>query len=68
MRKLKPNRKARFRAALFLAGMSVQEFADSVGITRQHLNATLREDRESGSLTAKVDAFIAEVEAKVLVA
>lgn len=68
MRKLKANRKARFKAALALAGMTMQEWAKEAGVTRQHLSATLREDRESGTLTAKVDVFIAEVETKVLVA
>jgi hypothetical protein len=67
MRKLKPNRKARFKAALALADLSVGEWVENAGITRQHLNATLREDRESNSLIAKVDAFIAEIEANVLV-
>jgi hypothetical protein len=61
MRKLKANRKARFKAALALTGMTQQQWAEREKVTRQHLGAVLRDDRESGSLIAKVDAFIAEV-------
>ena len=68
MRKLRPDRKARFKAALALANIGVDEWAKSAGVTRQHLNATLNDKRESGSLIDKVDAFIAEVEEKTKVA
>lgn len=68
MRKLRPDRKARFKAALALADIGVDEWAKSAGVTRQHLNATLNAKRESGSLIEKVDAFIADVEAKVMAA
>lgn len=64
MRKLKPNRKARFKAALALAGMELQDWAIENGITRQHLSAVLREDRDSNALIQKVDAFIADVNAR----
>jgi hypothetical protein len=62
MRKLHPDRKARFKAALALAKIGVEEWAKEAGITRQHLNATLNDKRQSGTLIEKVDAFIAEVE------
>jgi hypothetical protein len=64
MRKLRPDRKARFKAALALRGIGVEEWANGEGVTRQHLNATLNKQRESGSLIDKVDAFIAAVESE----
>lgn len=66
MRKLKANRKARFKAALALAGVTAQEWAAQNKVTRQHLGAVLREDRPSGVLIEKVDAFIREVEQKAM--
>lgn len=67
MRKHKANRKARFKAALALAGKTAQGWADENKVTRQHLGAVLREDRASGALIEKVDAFIREVDQKTLV-
>lgn len=67
MRKLKVNRKARFKAALALAGMRVGDFALAAGVTRQHLGAVLRSERDSGTLVEKVDAFIKDVEDRVMV-
>lgn len=64
MRKLRPDRKARFKAALALAGMGVDEWAKGEKVTRQHVNATLNSERESASLIEKIDAFIAKVEAQ----
>ena len=65
MRKLRPNRKARFKAALALAGMGVDEWAKQECVTRQHVNATLNNPSESAALILKIDAFIADVDARV---
>jgi hypothetical protein len=61
MRKLRPGRKARFKAALALADLGVDEWAKKAGVTRQHVNATLNNPKESAALIAAIDAFIAEV-------
>lgn len=55
-------RRKRFRAALALAGMSAQEFADlkDVDVTASHLSLVLHGKRESPPLIAKVDAFVAK--------
>jgi hypothetical protein len=53
-------RKARFQAALALAGMTAEQWAENEGVTGGHLSNVLNEKRESGSLTEKVDAFIAK--------
>lgn len=53
-------RKNRFRAALMLAGMTQREWAAKRGVTEQHVIYVLRGSRESASLVADVDAFIAE--------
>lgn len=68
MRSIRPDRKRRFKAALALAGLTAQQWAEKEEITRQHLNATLNDESESRPLTEKIDAFIAEVGAKVLAA
>lgn len=67
MAKLDRSRKARFKAALALAGITQTEWAAQHGVTAGHLGNTLR-GRESKSLEEKIDAFIAEIEAKVLAA
>lgn len=68
MPRLRPDRKKRFKAALALSGMKMQDWAGQAEVTPQHLNATLNEQRESNRLIEKVDAFIADVEAKVMAA
>lgn len=68
MRQIRPDRKRKFKAALALTGLTAQQWAEKEGITRQHLNATLNDENESKPLTEKIDAFIAEVGAKVLAA
>lgn len=50
-------RKARFRAALALAGMTQESWADREGVTPAHLSYVLSGTRESRSLTEKIDAF-----------
>jgi hypothetical protein len=56
----KPGRSARFKAALALAGVTVDEFVaqHEIDVTPSHLYAVLRGDRESATLLEKVDAFI----------
>lgn len=50
-------RKARFRAALALTGLTAAEWAVRNGITAGHLSQVLAGKRESRSLEEKVDAF-----------
>lgn len=65
MRPIRPSRKARFKAALALAGINQRDWAKTAGITRQHLNDTLNDKTVSAPLTQKVDDFIADVEQSV---
>lgn len=67
MARVDSSRKARFKAALARAGITQTDWAAQNGITPGHLGNTLR-GRESKSLEDKIDAFIAEIEAKVMVA
>lgn len=53
-------RKRRFFAALSLAGLTQNEWAERQGITDTHVYHVLSGKRESASLIAKIDAFIAE--------
>lgn len=53
------SRKARFRAALALARMTETSWATEHNITRQHLYHVLKGERDSATLNAKIDAFIA---------
>lgn len=53
-------RKQRFAAALALAGLRQSDFADRNDVDPGHLSKVLNGDRESASLTEKVDAFIAK--------
>lgn len=63
MARIYKTRKARFKAALALAGMKQNDFLKANGdISRQHLNLVLSEKRESEALTEKVDRFIAKIE------
>lgn len=54
------SRRRRLDAALKLNGMTRTDFAASVGVAKSHLSMVLNGQRESGRLTAKVDAYIAE--------
>lgn len=56
----KPSRSQRFKAALALAGITVDEFVrqSEIAVTPAHLYAVLRGARESATLVEKVDAFI----------
>ena len=59
VRQHRPPRKSAFRAALALAGTNQRKWAEDEGITPGHLSLVLMGKRESESLTAKIDAFIA---------
>lgn len=68
MPRIKNTRKARFQAALIRVGMTQAEWAAKNGMVREHLNRVLNERLESKAVTDKVDAFIVEVEARLLAA
>ena len=53
-------RKRAFRAALALAGKNVAQFAAANDVTVGHLYAVLGGKRESQTLVAAIDAFIAK--------
>lgn len=53
-------RSQRFRAALALEGMTMEEWADGEGITLGHVSHTLAGRRESRILIAKIEAFTAK--------
>jgi hypothetical protein len=54
------SRKARFRAALGLAGTTETAWADANKVTRQHLYLVLKGERTSAPLIAKIEAFIGQ--------
>lgn len=56
------SRKARFKAALAVAGLTAKEFAAENGVTRTHLNCVLLGDRVSAPLNQKIDELIARSE------
>lgn len=56
----KMSRQARFRAALALARITAEAWATEQGVTGGHLSKVVNGERESASLLAKVDAFIAK--------
>jgi hypothetical protein len=51
-------RKAQFKAALELAGMTMGQWAEIASVTRGHLHRVLTGERESEQLIAKIDEFI----------
>lgn len=61
MQRTKDSRKARFRAALALAGLTQEQWADREGITASHLSRVLAGERDSGRLMEKVSAFTEKV-------
>lgn len=69
MPRIRNTRKARFQSALVRVGMSQGDWAKDNGMVREHLNRVLN-DRVDGSVSVigKIDAFIADVEAKVMAA
>lgn len=56
----KTSRKALFRAAVAVAGLTQEQWAESEGVTGGHLSNVLAGKRESRELLDKVDAFIAK--------
>jgi hypothetical protein len=62
MPRIQTSRKARFTAALALVGKTKTQWALEHGVHRVHLNAVLRDERESPRLVVEVDRFIADVE------
>lgn len=62
MARIKPSRKARFMAALSLAGLTQEGYAKSVGVSRVQVNRVLNEKAVSEPLTKKIDAFIEKTE------
>lgn len=69
MVRIQSTRKSRFKAALALTGLTQKEWAEGqAGISRGYLNMVLNGKMESDTLTQKIDAFIADIEAKVLAA
>jgi hypothetical protein len=60
MPKAKTGRKALFKAALALAGMTQDSWAASRDITAGHLSMVLAGKRESVALNDKIDTFTRE--------
>jgi hypothetical protein len=52
-----PGRKARFRAALSLAGLTASAWADREGITESYLSMILSGQRASPDVEAKIVEF-----------
>lgn len=57
---MSPTRKQRFRAALVLAGLTMEQWAAERDLSTGHVSQVLDEKRESMRLDAEIDAFIAE--------
>lgn len=53
------HRKDALLAACRLSGQRVEDWATAQGVTKGHLYAVLRGERESQTLSDKIDAFIA---------
>lgn len=67
-----PKRKAKkgltrldlFVAARRLAGVSAEDFAKNLGVTRQMVSATLQDSNKSARISAAIDSLIAKNIAK----
>lgn len=57
MQRTADSRKARFRAALALAQLTQEQWAEQNGVTASHLSRVLAGERDSMRLLEKVDAF-----------
>lgn len=57
MTRQKESRKARFRAALALAGLTQESWAEREGVTPGHLSQVLAGKRESRTLMEKIEGF-----------
>lgn len=67
MQQIGSTRKARFKAALALAGISQRVWAEAHEVTPEHLSMVISDiqPRESQRLEAEIDEFIEKVFAKV---
>jgi hypothetical protein len=70
MQRIGSTRKARFKAALALAGISQRVWAEAHEITPEHLSMVISDvqPRESFRLETEIDEFIEKVFARVKVA
>ena len=60
MPKAKTSRKQLFRAALAIASLTAEQWADKEGVTAGHVSQVLSGKRESLTLNDKIDAFVRE--------
>lgn len=60
MPKAKTSRKQLFRAALAIASLTAEQWADNEGVTAGHVSQVLSGKRDSRALTEKIDAFTRE--------
>lgn len=52
------NRKSAFKAALLLSGHSMTTWAETQGVTLQHLSSVLHSRRDSNRLNTEIDVLI----------
>lgn len=64
MHKIETTRKARFKSALALTGLTQKEWSEKQEVSYMHLYYTVLHD-ETDALLAKVDQFISHVESQV---
>lgn len=64
MPKIRRSRKARFKAACAAVGMTQAQWAAKEDVGYTHLYLTLKDPKQSLTLSAKIDAFIESVEAQ----
>jgi hypothetical protein len=57
MTRARTDRKARFEAALKLAGLTAADWAKGQGVTSAHLHYVLKEERESARLEKEIEEF-----------
>lgn len=60
MRRTPVPRKAAFKAALAYAGITEKQWREARGVSPTHLHAVLTGQRDSATLVADVERFIAE--------
>jgi hypothetical protein len=58
MPKAKTSRKQLFRAALAIASLTAEQWAEKEGVTAGHVSQVLSGKRESKALTDKIDGFV----------
>jgi hypothetical protein len=62
MPKIHRSRKSRFKAACARVGITQVDWAKQEGVSYTHLYLTLGDPKQSLKLSAKIDAFIEQVE------